>query len=121
VADVLQAAHAWFARDASVALCPPFLASVLAFFAGNGLYHAPNPLFYIFPGYSVFNIFGQILMGTLVSGKDVLVLSLYAVDFVILMLIFCAMAFPHQGVGLTLHPTARRLALQRATGQRSTR
>jgi len=71
----------------------PFLASVLAFFAGNGLYHAPNPLFYIFPGYSVFNIFGQILMGTLVSGKDVLVLSIYAVDFVILMLIFALWRF----------------------------
>jgi hypothetical protein len=32
-------------------------------------------------------------MGTLVSGKDVLVLSLYAVDFVILMLIFALWRF----------------------------
>lgn len=71
----------------------PFLASVLAFFAGNGLYSQPNPLFYVFPSYSVFNVFSQVLAGTLMSGKDVLLLSLYAVDFIILMLLLALWRF----------------------------
>jgi len=65
----------------------PFLASVLAFFAGNGLYGHHNPLFYLFPSYSAFNVFGHMLGGTLVSGKDVLLLSLYALDFIIVMML----------------------------------
>jgi len=65
----------------------PFLASVLAFFAGNGLYSKYNPLFYILPSYSGFNVFRQMLQGSLVSGKDVLLLSLYALDFIIVMML----------------------------------
>jgi Cu-processing system permease protein len=64
----------------------PFLGAVLAFFAGNGLYGKLNPLFYLLPSYSAFNLFGEMLKGTLVSGHDVLLLSFYALDFVILML-----------------------------------
>jgi ABC-type transport system involved in multi-copper enzyme maturation permease subunit len=71
----------------------PFLASVLAFFAGNGLYGHHNPLFYLFPSYSAFNVFGQMLGGTLVSGKDVLLLSLYAADFIILMMLLARWRF----------------------------
>ena len=66
----------------------PFLGAVLAFFAGNGLYGKWNPLYYLLPSYSAFNLFGQMLSGALVSGHDVLILSLYALDFVILMLAF---------------------------------
>ena len=65
----------------------PFLAAVLAFFAGNGLYSKSNPLFYILPGYSAFNVFWQTLQGTVLSGQDVLLLSLYALDFIILMML----------------------------------
>jgi hypothetical protein len=71
----------------------PFFASALAFFAGNGLYGHHNPLFYLFPSYSAFNVFGHMLGGTLVSGKDVLLLSLYAADFVILMMLFALWRF----------------------------
>ena len=71
----------------------PFLASVLAFFAGNGLYSHYNPLFYIFPSYSAFNVFGQVLAGSLISGREVLVLSFYAVDFVVLMLLVALWRF----------------------------
>lgn len=71
----------------------PFLASVLAFFAGNGLYGHHNPLFYVFPSYSAFNVFGQMLQGTLVSGKDVLLLTLYAADFIILMMLVALWRF----------------------------
>jgi Cu-processing system permease protein len=71
----------------------PFLASILAFFAGNGLYSHANPLFYLLPSYSAFNLFGQVLAGTLLSGKDVLLLSLYALDFVVLMLLLALWRF----------------------------
>jgi ABC-type transport system involved in multi-copper enzyme maturation permease subunit len=71
----------------------PFLASVLAFFAGNGLYSPGNPLFYILPSYKAFNLFGEMLQGALMNGKDVVLLSLYAVDFVILMLLFALWRF----------------------------
>lgn len=64
----------------------PFLGAVLAFFAGNGIYGRANPLYYLLPSYSAFNLFGEMLSGTLVSGHDVLLLSLYALDFVVLML-----------------------------------
>lgn len=71
----------------------PFIASVLAFFAGNGLYSPGNPLFYILPSYKAFNLFGEMLQGTLMNGKDVMLLSFYAVDFVLVMLLFALWRF----------------------------
>ena len=71
----------------------PFLGSVLAFFAGNGLYGHHNPLFYVCPSYRAFNVFGQMLQGTVLNGRDVLLLSLYAADFVILMLLLALWRF----------------------------
>jgi len=65
----------------------PFVASILAFFAGNGFYGTSNPLYYVLPSYSSFNVFGQMLKGTLLSGRNVLFLELYAADFVVLMLV----------------------------------
>jgi ABC-type transport system involved in multi-copper enzyme maturation permease subunit len=71
----------------------PFIGAVLAFFAGNGFYGKFNPLFYLLPSYGAFNLFGQVLQGTLVSAKNVLLLSVYALDFVILMLVFALWRF----------------------------
>jgi Cu-processing system permease protein len=71
----------------------PFVGAVLAFFAGNGFYGKFNPLFYLLPSYGAFNLFGQMLEGTLVSGKDVLLLTLYAFDFVVLMLVLALWRF----------------------------
>ena len=71
----------------------PLIASVFAFFAGNSLYSPHNPLFYIFPSYAPFNLFGQMLQGTLVGGQEVLLLTLYAADFVILMLLLALWRF----------------------------
>jgi hypothetical protein len=71
----------------------PFLAAILAFFAGNGFYGHGNPLFYLFPSYSPFNVFTRLLAGTLIDGRDVLLLSLYAADFVILMLLLALWRF----------------------------
>jgi ABC-type transport system involved in multi-copper enzyme maturation permease subunit len=71
----------------------PFLASVLAFFAGNGLYSHTNPLFYLFPSYSPFNAFTSLLSGTLIDGKEVLLLTAYAADFVVLMLLLALWRF----------------------------
>lgn len=65
----------------------PFIASILAFFAGNGLYSAANPLYYLLPSYAPFNVFGQLMQGTFLPARKVLLLELYALDFVVLMLL----------------------------------
>jgi ABC-type transport system involved in multi-copper enzyme maturation permease subunit len=71
----------------------PFLGSVLAFLAGNGLYSANNPLYYVLPSYGLFNVFRQVLQGTLMTGKDVVLLTAYAFDFVVLMLLLALWRF----------------------------
>jgi ABC-type transport system involved in multi-copper enzyme maturation permease subunit len=65
----------------------PAIACAIAFFAGNGLCSPPNPLYYLLPSYSPFNVFGQIIQGTIMERRDVILLTLYALDFVILMLL----------------------------------
>lgn len=71
----------------------PFVASVLAFFAGNGFYSPPNPLYFILPSYSDFGVFFEVLQGSLVDWKDVALLSLYAFDFVAIMLLLAMWRF----------------------------
>ena len=65
----------------------PAIGCVLAYFAGNGLYSSANPLFYLFPSYAPFNVFAQIIQGSIMEGTDVVYLTLYAVDFIVLMLL----------------------------------
>jgi Cu-processing system permease protein len=65
----------------------PVIAAVLAFFAGNGLYSSPNPLYFILPSYGEFDVTMEVLSGTLIAGKDVALLTLYALDFVVIMLL----------------------------------
>jgi ABC-type transport system involved in multi-copper enzyme maturation permease subunit len=74
-------------------LVHPIIASVVAFFAGNGLCSPPNPLYYILPSYSDFNLIMQVATGSLTTGKDVLFLSLYAADIVIVMLLLAMWRF----------------------------
>jgi len=74
----------------------PFVGAVLAFFSGNGFYGRTNPLFYLMPSYGVFNLFGAMLQGTLISGHDVLLLTLYALDFIVLMLALALWRFRTQ-------------------------
>jgi ABC-type transport system involved in multi-copper enzyme maturation permease subunit len=71
----------------------PLIAGVLAFFSGNGLYAPPNPLYFILPSYSDFGVFFDVLQGTPVDWKDVALLSLYALDFVIIMLLLTLWRF----------------------------
>ncbi len=71
----------------------PIVASVLAFFAGNGFYSPPNPLYFILPSYSDFGVFFDVLQGSLVDWKDVALLSLYALDFVAIMLLLAMWRF----------------------------
>jgi len=71
----------------------PFVAAVVAFFAGNGLYSPPNPLYYILPSYGDFDIFSHVMSGTLVSAADVGWLTLYALDFVLVMLLLALWRF----------------------------
>jgi ABC-type transport system involved in multi-copper enzyme maturation permease subunit len=65
----------------------PAIGCVLAFIAGNGLYSQENPLYYLLPSYAPFNVFGEILQGSMLQGRDVFLLTLYALDFIILMLL----------------------------------
>jgi ABC-type transport system involved in multi-copper enzyme maturation permease subunit len=71
----------------------PIVAALLAYFAGNGLYSSPNPLYFILPSYQDFNVIFRILQGTLVDGRDVAFLSLYALDFVVIMLLLALWRF----------------------------
>jgi len=71
----------------------PIIASVLAFVAGNGLYSPPNPLYFILPSYKDFNVFFQVLQGSLLNSRDVAWLSLYAADFIVIMLLLALWRF----------------------------
>jgi ABC-type transport system involved in multi-copper enzyme maturation permease subunit len=71
----------------------PIIAAVLAYFAGNGFYSLHNPLYYLLPGYQDFNVFFQVLQGTLIKWQDMVYLSLYAADFVIIMLLLALWRF----------------------------
>ena len=71
----------------------PIIASVLALFAGNGFYSPPNPLYFILPSYSDFGVFFDVLRGTLIEWTDVALLSLYAFDFVAIMLLLAMWRF----------------------------
>ena len=71
----------------------PLIACALAFFAGNGFYSPYNPLYYLLPSYGLFNSFFQFLQGTMLTGKDVLWLTLYALDFAAIMILFALWRF----------------------------
>jgi ABC-type transport system involved in multi-copper enzyme maturation permease subunit len=71
----------------------PVIACVLALFSGNGFYETWNPLYYMLPSYADFGVFFDVLQGTLVDWKDVLFLSLYAFDFVTIMLLLAIWRF----------------------------
>src|SRR6185312_7480427 len=64
----------------------PIIACLIAFFAGNGFCSPSNPLYYLLPSYKDFNVFFEVIQGTLISAKDVGFLSLYALDFIVIML-----------------------------------
>jgi ABC-type transport system involved in multi-copper enzyme maturation permease subunit len=74
-------------------LVHPVIASVLAFFAGNGFYAPPNPLYFILPSYSEFSVFSDVLQGALVDWRHVALLTLYAFDFVAIMLLLALWRF----------------------------
>jgi ABC-type transport system involved in multi-copper enzyme maturation permease subunit len=65
----------------------PAIGCVLAFFTGNGLCSPPNPFYYLLPSFAPFNVFVQIIQGGIMKGTDVSLLTLYALDFVVLMLL----------------------------------
>jgi hypothetical protein len=76
----------------------PAIGTVLAFFAGNGLCSSSNPFYYLLPSYSPFNLFLAILQGSIMKGTDVILLTLYALDFVILMLLVALWRFQKKEV-----------------------
>lgn len=76
----------------------PIIACVLAFVAGNGMCSPSNPLYYLLPSYAPFNVFQQIIQGSMLNTGDVLLLTLYALDFVTLMLLLAWWRFEHKEV-----------------------
>jgi len=77
----------------SLFVSPP-LAAVLAFFCGNGLCSSlSNPFHYILLSYASFQMFFNIVQGTLVTGHDVLLLTLYALDVIVIMLLLALWRF----------------------------
>lgn len=71
----------------------PIVAATLAFFAGNGFYSPPNPLYYVLPSYGDFDLFGAVFSGTLVGFAEVGWLTLYAFDFAAIMLLLALWRF----------------------------
>jgi ABC-type transport system involved in multi-copper enzyme maturation permease subunit len=71
----------------------PVVAAGIAFFAGNGFYSQRNPLYYVLPSYGDFDLYGEMLSGTLMSASDVGWLTLYAADFVAIMLLLALWRF----------------------------
>jgi len=71
----------------------PMIAAALAYFAGNGFYSLQNPLYYLLPGYQDFNVFSQVINGSLIRWQDVIYLTLYAADFVVIMLLLALWRF----------------------------
>lgn len=61
-------------------LMHPLIAAILAFFANAAFFSSPNPIYFILPSYDRFNVFLQIVEGTLIPLEDVLTLTLYALD-----------------------------------------
>jgi ABC-type transport system involved in multi-copper enzyme maturation permease subunit len=71
----------------------PLLAGVLAFFASASFLNPPNPLYFLLPSYDRFNLFGEIVLGTLVRPRDVALLSLYALDVTTILLLLSLWRF----------------------------
>jgi|ERR1035438_5397750 ABC-type transport system involved in multi-copper enzyme maturation permease subunit len=76
----------------------PVIGCILGYVAGNGLCSTGNPLYYILPSYAPFNVFGQILNGNILKASDVGLLTLYALDFVVLMLLLSCWRFRNKEV-----------------------
>jgi len=74
----------------------PLVASVVAFFASDSMLGPPNPLYFILPSYGRFNVVFQVMMGSLIEVGEVFLLSLYALDFVVIMLLLALWRFHHK-------------------------
>ncbi len=71
----------------------PLLAGVLAFFASSSFLSPRNPLYFVLPSYDRFSLFGDILLGSLVRPQDVILLTLYALDFTAIMILLSLWRF----------------------------
>jgi ABC-type transport system involved in multi-copper enzyme maturation permease subunit len=76
----------------------PAIACVLAYVSGNGVYSTANPIYYLLPSYAPFNVFREIIDGSVMNASDVLYLTLYAVDFIVLMLLLAWWRFKSKEV-----------------------
>jgi ABC-2 family transporter len=74
----------------------PVVAGVLAFFATAGWFSPPNPLYYILPSYEAYSSLGNVFLGNLTPLEDVAWLTLYALDFTIIVLLLALWRFRTQ-------------------------
>ena len=71
----------------------PIVASAITLFTGNGFYSDRNPLYYLLPSYGDFDLYREVFSGTLMDVADVGWLTLYAIDFVVVMLLLALWRF----------------------------
>jgi ABC-type transport system involved in multi-copper enzyme maturation permease subunit len=71
----------------------PMVAGVVAFFAGNGWCSMRNPLYYVLPSYSDFDLYREVASGVVASASDIAWLTLYAIDFAAVMLLLALWRF----------------------------
>lgn len=74
-------------------LMHPLIAAILAFFASAGFFSSPNPLYFVLPSYSPFNVFTLIFEGHLIPLEDALMLTLYAFDVAAVFLLLALWRF----------------------------
>jgi ABC-type transport system involved in multi-copper enzyme maturation permease subunit len=71
----------------------PLIAAVVAYFASASFLSSPNPLYFILPSHDRYNVFGLIVGGRLIDPVDILMLSLYAVDVSVIVLLLALWRF----------------------------
>ena len=71
----------------------PLIAAILAFFASASMLSSPNPLYFILPSYDRYSLFFRIMKGSLMDAKDAVFLSLYALDFIAIILLLALWRF----------------------------
>ena len=74
-------------------LMHPLIAAVIAYFASASFLSSPNPLYFILPSYDRYNVFTLIAEGRLIALEDIFLLTLYAVDVAVLVLLLALWRF----------------------------
>lgn len=74
-------------------LMHPALAATIAFFASASFFSSPNPLYFVLPSYSPYNVATSFFTGSLISTTDIVMLTLYAFDLVAIFVLLALWRF----------------------------